>query len=94
MVAASAGKPLITCPSPLAAPDSSAMSVWPSPMTATRPSARSVDQGNAGRRSRGTPQTELNAFCTAMATPRAPSSAPIRPITSARPVLFRACTLS
>ena len=41
-------------------------------MTATRPTARSVDQGNAGRRSRGTPQTELNAFCTAMATPRAP----------------------
>lgn len=55
---------------------------------------RSVEAGTAaGRRRGGTAHTELSAFCMAIATPRAPSKAPARPTTRARPVLCSGLTL-
>src|SRR5262245_26306066 len=74
--------PVSTCPLPPARPDSAIVATSPGPTTAMSPALRSSDQGKPGRSACGTPQTEFSAFCSAPATPRAPSNVPTRPMPS------------
>ena len=67
--------------------DSTEVAISPRPTTRMRPKLRSHDHGNPGRSAFGTSQTELSAFCIALATPRAPRKVSTMPITSAGPVL-------
>jgi len=71
---------------PLMKPDSTEVAISPRPTTRISPKLRRYDQGNPGRSAFGTSQTELSAFCMALATPRAPKKVSRIPMTSAGPV--------
>jgi hypothetical protein len=90
---ARASTPPSRCPAPPDSPDSTSVASSQGPTIAIRPTLRSSDRPNAGRRWNGTAQALFSAFWVAAARPRAPNRVPASPIASAGPVELSACTL-
>ena len=78
--------PVSRCPAPPATPDRNVVTMNPMQTVSSSARDQTCDMGKPGRLLREMPQTSQSAFCIALATPRAPNSRKMAPMTRGRPV--------